>query len=467
MNERVHPDILEAVNNRILPHVIGIQDMDTPWRAQLWVSGTCVHQDGVAMFNVGDRGYLTAEYFAYDNAGFPHMGLDPGAESAKLIMVETDRVIPVWDAQPSRKASTIYSGVKMPAIKAYTLDINGWLGASEDTKMRSASITLSGLPNLRLPKSNLQSNLPAPDEEREIFTEMVFTSRNAVLTLEAEDWIIKLSESRANPRNDTSPLYHAFLARKDGSLFTLREEDAEESILHALVRFLSFQCGRWITVSSIVCAPPDPKDWVVSRAFTGRFVPPVTQSGNNWTASEWREWPMLFRQFWEHFTGSESREHLRNAVHHYVECQKIFDESAIDYALVAAQSTLQALVRWWNDLDTGFRIGSPKYTFRRLLLTAVDKADLGRDRGMVLNGDGLRETSKNATKLRNDIDHGRGGDVVDHAQSVVALGMYCHNLARFLILAKLGYRGVDARGNFYNPSFVERPKEKPRDPQVP
>ena len=463
MNERVHPDILEAVNNKILPHVIGIQDMDTPWRAQLWLGGTCVHQDGVAMFNVGDRGYLTAEYFGYDNAGFPHLVSDPGAERAQLVMEETNRVIPVWDAQPSRKAGTMYSGVKMPEIKAYTLDINGWLGEPEDTRMRSASITLSGLPNLRLPKSNLT----ALDEDREIFTMRVATSKMAVLTLEAEDWIIRLSESRANPRNDTSPLYHAFLARKDGSLFTLSEEDAEESILHALFRFLSFQCGRWITVSSIVCAPPDPKDWVVSRAFTGRFVPPVTQSGNNWTSSEWREWPMLFRQFWKHFTGSESREHLRNAVHHYVECQKIFDESAIDYALVAAQSTLQALVRWWNDLDTSFRFGRTKPTFRHLLLTAVEKAELGMDRDMVLNEVDLREASKNATKLRNDIDHGRGGDVADHAQSVVALGMYYHNLARFLILAKLGYRGLDARGNFYNPSFVERPKEKPCDPQVP
>ena len=457
MKEGVHPDILEALNNRILPHVIGIQDMDTPWRAQLWVGATCVHQDGVAMFNVGDRGYLTAEYFGYDNADFPHVFLDPGAGRAQLVMEATDRVIPVWNAQSSRKASTMYGGVKMPAIKAYTLDINGWLGRSEDTRMRSASITLSGLPNLRLPKSNL----PAPDEEREIITLRVSTSKNAVLTLDAEDWIIRLSESRANLGNDTSLLYHAFLARKDDSLFTLSEEETKESILQALYMFLSFQCGRWITASSIVCAPPDPKDWVVNRALTSRLVPPVTQPGNDWTASEWREWPTLFQQFWKHFIGSESREHLRNAVHHYVECQKIFDESAIDYALVAAQSTLQALVRWWNDKDTSFTFRSPKpTTFKHLLLTAVDKAELGVDRGMVLNVVELAEVLNNATKLRNAVDHGRGGNLANNAQSVVALGMYYHNLARFLLLAKLGYRGSDARGSFYSPSFVERSKEE-------
>ena len=152
---------------------------------------------------------------------------------------------------------------------------------------------------------------------------------------------------------------------------------------------------------------------------------------------------------------------MRNTVHHYVECQKIFDESAIDYALVAAQSTLQALVRWWNDKDTSFRFSSTKPTsFRRLLLTAVDKAELGVDRGMVLNVVELADVSNNATKLRNAIDHSRGGNVANNAQSVAALGLYYHNLARFLLLAKLGYRGSDARGSFYSPSFVERSKEE-------
>ena len=62
-----HPDILSVLNTQILPYVVRIQDMDTPWPAQLWVDDECVHQEGVAMFNVGDLGYLTAEYFAYDN----------------------------------------------------------------------------------------------------------------------------------------------------------------------------------------------------------------------------------------------------------------------------------------------------------------------------------------------------------------------------------------------------------------
>ena len=460
MKERVHQDIVEALNNGILPHIIGIQDMDTPCLAQLWVDGSCIHQEGVAMFNVGEHGYLTAEYFGYDNAEYPQMTFLPPDGKAKLIMEATGKVIPVWDARPSRKASTRYSRVELPTIKAYALDIQGWLGKPQETQMRSASITLTGLPDLRLPKSNL----PAPDEEHEIFTMRGLTSRNAVLVLEADGWIIRLSESRAHRRNDSSPLYHALLTTTDGSLFTLGEDDAQDSILDALNRFLSFQCGRWITISTIMCAPPHPKDWVVSRGFTGRLVPPLSQLENDWIASEWREWPMLFREFWKQCTGSESRHHLRHAVHHYVECQKIFAESAIDYALVAAQSTLQALVRWWNDLDTSFRFGSRKPTFRDLLVTAADKAELGMDRGAALDVVELREVSKRATKLRNDIDHGRGGDVADYAQSVVALGRYYHNLARFLLLAKLGYRGLDTRGDFYSPSFVERPRERSYGP---
>ena len=66
MDMQVHPDILETLTKRFLPYLIRIQDMDTPWPAQLWINDECVHREGVAMFNIGDRGYLTAEYFAHD-----------------------------------------------------------------------------------------------------------------------------------------------------------------------------------------------------------------------------------------------------------------------------------------------------------------------------------------------------------------------------------------------------------------
>ena len=55
----------------------------------------------------------------------------------------------------------------------------------------------------------------------------------------------------------------------------------------------------------------------------------------------------------------------------------------------------------------------------------------------------------------NNIDHGRGGNIGDHAQVVVAIRMYCHNLAQLLILAKLDDRDHDSRGNIYGPKFMD------------
>ena len=40
----------------------------------------------------------------------------------------------------------------------------------------------------------------------------------------------------------------------------------------------------------------------------------------------------------------------------------------------------------------------------------------------------------------------------------MAFRMYFHNLARLLLLAKFGDRGRDARGSFYNPTFMEMHK---------
>ena len=107
----------------------------------------------------------------------------------------------------------------------------------------------------------------------------------------------------------------------------------EDSILDVLYKFLSFQCGRWITISTIVCTPANPKDWVVERAWTGRLIPRGNQPGSGWTATDWMKWPKLFREFWKQYTDENSHEHLKNAIYHYVECHRVFDDDTIDYAL--------------------------------------------------------------------------------------------------------------------------------------
>lgn len=449
---QVHPDILETLTKMFLPYLIRIQDMDTPWPAQLWINDECVHREGVAMFNIGDRGYLTAEYFAYDNtreAAFVMVG--PEIKEAHLVMAEATAAIPVSDIRFNPKANITFTGVPLPDLKTYKCDIHGWVGGSEDTEMSAAVMTLTGLPDLHLPRITLL----ASDEERDLFILRGTTSRKAVLTLKADDWNIELAESRSPIAHDAAQVYHATVTKEDGSLFTLPgDDDIDNSIVDALYKFLSFQSGRWVTLSAITCFPAGPGNWVIERGWTGKLAS-QNQSEHNWTATDWPKWPALFREFWNQYNGKTSREHLKHAVYHYVGCQRIFDEGGIDYSLVAAQSTLQALTRWWNELRLDHRFDRRGPTFRDMLLRAVSKAGLGMDSGKTVDKNGLQNVLERAATFRNDIDHGRGGNIGERTQAIVALRMYCHNLARLLILAKLGDRDRDARGNFYGPDFID------------
>ena len=444
----IHPDTLAVLSTQILPYVVRIQDMDTPWPAQLWVDGECVHQEGVAMFNVGDLGYLTAEYFAYDNTRvLPDEDMAAGS-GTKLVMNETDAVIPIWHLRSNPKARTRYFRVPMPNLKTYKCDVQGWVGGAGNTEMRAASMALVNLPDLHW----LQISEVAPEEDGELFTMRGITSRKAVLTLAAGDWKVDLTESRTAVAQDTPQVYHAMLTRKDGAPFTLGDDEVADGIVDALYKFLSFQSGRWITLSTVTCAPPDPLDPVVKRAWLGQ-VAPQNLPTSGWTASEWRKWPALFEAFWDQYTGAKSGEHLKNTVHHYVNCQRIFDDGTVDYALVAAQSTLEALARWWTGKSAThefFRAG-----FYDELPTAILDAELGKDDAKTVDPDQQSVVLAKARKYRNDIDHGHGGRIGEIVQDVVNCQMYYHDLARLLILAKLGDRGRNARGNPYGPRFIE------------
>ena len=449
MTQRGHPDILETLSKNILPHVVRIQGMNIPWPAELWVDGERKHGEGIAMFNVGERGLLTAEYFGYDDADIPVIVTLPDFKNANLVMGGTKTTIPIRSIQSNAKARTIYSGVDMRGIKAYELDIQGWIGGSKDTQMRSATIALEGLPDLHLPKTRFL----VPDDDHDSFTMQGSTSRNAVLTLKAGGWEISLRESSANQGHGHPRVHHVVLRKKDDSPFSLREILAEEPILDTLYKFLSFQCGKWVTISTIVSVPVDPDDWVVERAWMGRLIPLGGQHESSLTATDWRKWPKLFHEFWKQYTDENSREHLNNAVHHYVECQSVFYNGTIDYGLVAAQSTLQALVRWWNDLPLSHKFGvDGNRPFSEVLPEAVERAELGKDGALTADICEIRKVERKARKHRNDVDHGRGGNMADRGQEVVNYGIYYQSLARLLILAKLGDRERDARG-MLGPAF--------------
>ncbi len=249
----IHQDILEVVNKRVLPDIICVHEVDVPYPAELWVDGNCEHQDGTAMFSIGDRGFLTAEYFAYDNTDrllAETIGLR--TVNAKLVIKDTRVEVPIWWLGNSDKARTRYS-IAMPLVQVYKCEIKGWIGSLEDTPMRSASITLLDLPDLRLPRSRL--GIPEENTHLEALTMRVLETKNAVLTLEAGGWKIQLTEGSTDWQRKSEPLYHATLAREDGSLFTLSDEDLHNGIIDALHKFLSFQCEAWVNISTIVCNP--------------------------------------------------------------------------------------------------------------------------------------------------------------------------------------------------------------------
>ena len=124
----IHRDVANVVNDVVLRDVVQIHGMGIPYPAELWVNGNAKHTDGTAMFSIGDRGYLTAEYFGYD-VFEPLEWLEMGFRrlDAKLIMKDTRVEIPIWWISSSPKARA-WHNVPMPPVTAYKCEIQGRLG---------------------------------------------------------------------------------------------------------------------------------------------------------------------------------------------------------------------------------------------------------------------------------------------------------------------------------------------------
>ena len=189
------------------------------------------------------------------------------------------------------------------------------------------------------------------------------------------------------------------------------------------------------------------------RVWVNKLLPQGTSDRSDFTVSDWRKWPDLFREFWEQYSGKESRNFLKTSVRHYVDCKRIAEDGTLSYAMVAAKSTLEVLARWWNDRGEEFQIKSGE--FDCLLKTAVYKAELGKDGGKKVDTGQLTRVTKTATRYRNKIDHGQDSDMEEELEKVHAHQSYYHILARLLILAKLGDRGTAWRGEIFTPSFTE------------
>ena len=247
----IHRDVSDIVNGRVLRDVIQIHGMEIPYPAELWVDGTRHHEDGTAVFSIGDSGYLTAEYFGYDAAD-PLVWWGMGFKSleAKMILKDTRVEIPIWWIRSSPKART-WHNVPMPAITAYRCEIQGRLG-DPDSELQSVDMTVAGLPDVHL--GHMTTGIPEENTAVENLILRGFKKQTGVLKLEAGDWRIELRAASEDGNGDVEPLHHVSLSRKDGSPFTLGD-DLDNSIIIALRQFLSFQCGRWVGIPTIVGNP--------------------------------------------------------------------------------------------------------------------------------------------------------------------------------------------------------------------
>ena len=457
----VHSDILDILKREILPYVIQIHDFDVPWPAKLQSGNPFLsqeHRTGVVMFNIGAGGFLNAEYFCHDDCRPLILG------EGKLVMADTEVEIGNRVLSLHPKVTKYFEG-PMPEMTGYSLEIDGWIGGSANTKAHAAHMSLLDLPELDLPRieqsaQNENYVIPAvnsrndgggySDSHSRCFIRGM-ASKNAGLEIGPGDWSIQLAESNKLSQ-ENEKLFHAVVTKKDGSLFTL----SDERIGDALYKFLSLQAGRWITNPTIVCEQNDGDNQIAKFGCVGRLTSRITQRAEfRKAATTWQRWPKLFQEFLAQYNDGDSRVHLQNAVYHYVEANQVLYDASIGQALVAAQATLQALTRWWNELDTSFRFGLRNGpTFEQLLLKAVRKAELGKDSGAVIDEGALQATVREAAGYRNDIDHGRGGNIAERRRRVGELQIHHQNLARLLILAKLGERDHrNPSGHFAGPKF--------------
>ena len=447
---QVHHIVLDHLHKSILPYVFQVQDMGIPYPAELWKGDTCESETGSVMFNIKDS-WLIAEYFAY-GVHRPYLWLTAGHDDGtqwRIVLKDAQVEIPVKRIQVSPKGRTVYRGVAVPP-EACECTIQGWLGASE-SEMRSAIITITDLPDLNMPRA---SSPLTEETSGDGLTYLRQDTLTPVLTLVAGDWEIDIMEFVSNPSEETGNLHTAELRKADSSPFTLSDK---EGIIVALRQFLSFQSGRWINTPTIVCHRTDPMDLVAKRAFLENLSSRSDKHRNQRTATDFRDWPGLFKEFWRRHI--RNTRHLNNAIHHYVSCSEFLEqEYNIHYATVAARSTLESLMRWWNGLeeDYGF-YGNDEHRFQTHLLKAIEKAELDKDVGREMDTEELCSVIARASKFRHRIDHGRAGNVDrEEIPSIIEHQQYMHHLARMLILAKLGIRNTHPRDNFiYSPRFKE------------
>ena len=69
----------------------------------------------------------------------------------------------------------------------------------------------------------------------------------------------------------------------------------------------------------------------------GKLASDEDKPHDGWTSSHWPDWPSQFNHFWKKYTDAKTHNHLRHAVQHYVDCDRIFNDGALNYSIVASR----------------------------------------------------------------------------------------------------------------------------------
>ena len=433
----INPLMTAAITEEILPYVFGVHDLDTPYPAKLKLSnGDLLHDNGVVMFTI-DGGRIIAEFFGYDYNEDSTIIVPDGLRDGKLVLTDCEVEIPIAYAYNNPKARKMYTQIEMPALNTYKLVPTDWISRQEVSKLSSISMIINNLPELHLPQYSKRS----PTE---------FSIKKEGVCLQDDDWQVMLYQPPVQQYRD-QPVYEVFISKKDRLMpnpFAEGAEGTETSRVLLCIRyFLSFLTGRWISPAITTGYSPGHNGPVCAKiglleasepGKVDRFIATPPPPGI--------KWPDLFAEFSRVYEDEKEVPYLRNVIEHFVECRMTIYAGRIHQAMTASQSTLEAILKWWwlrNDVEP----------FSQTLTKTVERAELGKDTGKFIDWNDFNLMVKQAKDLRNEIAHGdvvqedsQEPAVVTRYQRLYALCTFCTELARLLILAKLGDRSANGFG---------------------
>ncbi len=420
---------------RVLAYVFGVHDLDTPYPAKLKLSnGDMLHDSGVAMFTIDD-GRLIAEFFGYDYNHESAFIAPNGLRGGKLVLTDCEVEMPILYADSNPKARTLHTQIDVHVLNTYKLvPTFDWISQQEVPNLSSITMIINNLPDLHLPQYSTRS-----------FTE--FSVKKEGAHLQDDDWQVVLYQPPVQQIRET-PVYEVVIRKNEGTMPSpCVGGNGTSRTLLCIEYFLSFLTGRWINQAVAIGYSPGYHGPVCAKV--GHLEASEPGKVDRFIAKPYAiasEWPVLFTEFSRIYADEEKGPYLRNVIEHFVECQMTLHAGRIHQAMTASQSTLEAILKWWwlkNEVKP----------FAKMLRKTVEQAELGKGAGKSIDWDAFDLMVNQARDLRKEIAHGdvvqedsQDPAVVRRYQRLVYMCSFYMELARLLILAKLGDRGPNGIG---------------------